>query len=638
MCQFVFNKDIWPKELEEGEVIDGWQCPYPPIGETPFCVFHHVPRDRELLVGDEEAVRRACREAISEIGQLAVLCTYLPELDLSGIDRLISGNAEIQIGFSEIADELYLPETVPTGITLNQCTIEHFNAQNTTFRSDLKIRNTQVSEFDASRGAFEEDMILSNDDFGHFKFKDTVVRGSAYFCDPLAEGETINQFGKKPSTFHSPVIFNGTHLQGSVVAAGCRFEEGIAFISAEIEGVGVFDGVSAERIFSLYDSTCDETLRFLDTELDLLDCRELETDSLHIEKGEIGALPFNVARRVANHAVAEGTATSHDWHLAERDQDEFLKVIADQIEDASIILNKSLIHDRLQIVDVETRRPCYASEADIRGELQIEIRSPNDPPLFLMHRANLERGEIKIDDTSPVFELSSATVGDVQFVGERDVNPFDYLFFDNTSFEHFDFPGHQEYLEEINWELDSVERETFWGTSSRRESTYTKARHGASTVGDKRAISQFFIKQHRIRRLRHREILTNSAREPAERIVAFYRYFANNLFDRVCKYGESSGRTILFSIVTIFGFSAIYWLLGVDVGFDALQLSVGDLDLVVPGSEYLIFSIQAFSTFLLAGGTSVSDSSIRLVASTESFIGAFAVGLFVATLIRSVDK
>jgi len=638
MCQFVFNKNIWPEELEEGEVIDEWQCPYPSIRGTPFCIFHHVPEERERLIGDEEAVRKACREAINETGQLTILCTYLPELDLSEIHRLISDNAEIQIGFSEIAGEVYFPETVPTAVTLNQCSIKHFNAQNTTFRSDIKIRNTQVSKFVASHGVFQEDVILMNSDFKHFKFRDTVVSGSAYFCEPLAERETIDEFGKKPCTFHSPVIFNGAHLQSSIVAASCRFEEGIAFVSAEIEGVGVFDGISAKRIFSLYDSTCDETLRFHDTELDLLDCRELETDSLHIENGEVGALPFSVARRVTNHAVAEGASTPHDWHLAERGQDEFLKVIADQIEDASIILNKSLIRDSLYIVDVETHRPSYASEADVRGELRIEVRSLNDPPLFLMHRANIEHGEVKIDDTSPVFELSSATVGDVQFVGEGDVNPFDHLLFDNTNFEHFDFPGHQRYLEQINWELDSVEQETFWGTSSRRESTYTKARHGASMVGDKRAISQFFIKQHRIRRQRHREILTDSARDPAERVVAFYRYFANNLFDRVCKYGESSGRTILFSIVTIFGFSAIYWLLDLDVGFDSLQISVGDLDLVIPGTEYLIFSIQAFSTFLLAGGTSVSDSTVRLVASTESFIGAFAVGLFVATLIRSVDR
>lgn len=48
--------------------------------------------------------------------------------------------------------------------------------------------------------------------------------------------------------------------------------------------------------------------------------------------------------------------------------------------------------------------------------------------------------------------------------------------------------------------------------------------------------------------------------------------------------------------------------------------------------------MQAFSVFLLGEEPTIANTTVRFLSALQSFLGAFLIGLFVATVVRSVER
>lgn len=192
------------------------------------------------------------------------------------------------------------------------------------------------------------------------------------------------------------------------------------------------------------------------------------------------------------------------------------------------------------------------------------------------------------------------------------------------------------------------------------------AREGADNVGDVLSASKFYILEQRIRRSRIWNQAKQSEREPLNRVSRGVKAFTNFGYDLISKYAESPGRVALTSSCIIISFSTFYAIMDSELPYNtSLELPsycVGGLQWSFPnnspfrpstypsatlpelcspskisGIEYLSFSLQAFTSFLLPSNSTVSSSSLRILSSFESLLGAFLIGLFVATVVRSIE-
>jgi hypothetical protein len=168
----------------------------------------------------------------------------------------------------------------------------------------------------------------------------------------------------------------------------------------------------------------------------------------------------------------------------------------------------------------------------------------------------------------------------------------------------------------------------------KRETTYSKAKAGAARQGDTLAESKFLIKERRFRRARYRSDLT-AADTYTAKATAGLNLVTNYLYDLTCEYGENPRRVLTLSGATIVVFASLYWLL--DVGPSALLTTPFTVDsqTIV---EYLTFSLQAFTAFFIPGNFTPDSQALRLLSALQSFTGAFTIALFVATIVRTVER
>jgi len=107
----------------------------------------------------------------------------------------------------------------------------------------------------------------------------------------------------------------------------------------------------------------------------------------------------------------------------------------------------------------------------------------------------------------------------------------------------------------------------------------------------------------------------------------FFAYFASLLMNLLCGYGEKPQRIIFSSIFVIFSYSLIYSILKMVIYADARHYAV-------TSGDYIYFSIITFTT--LGYGDFIPKAAFvpRFIAASESFVGAFMIGLFIFTLAR----
>jgi hypothetical protein len=280
--------------------------------------------------------------------------------------------------------------------------------------------------------------------------------------------------------------------------------------------------------------------------------------------------------------------------------------------------------------------------------------------------STIAAGQIEIPTDEFVFyDVANTTIGDVHLslAEEGSYGLFEYFYIKNTTLEGFDFGPYKKELSKSGWLLhtshlqrsnrrsesnvrDRIAAEygipsevldkyksldQFEGldgnpfeqlTPADMENTYLKAKNGAAASGDNKAAAEFFRHEMKSRRRvhKHRLFTTDSW---TDRLSSGFNYCANLVIGKTTGYGERPRNVVLTSVATIGEFAVLYWFI------DALPNGTS--------SEYLLFSLQNFVTFII--GTQPQEAvSIRYLTAIQAFLGAFLIALFVFTLTRSVNR
>lgn len=637
MCDFVFDPDLWYGD-SQNLMDEPWKCPYQAVLSEKFCIFHILPQRRGQLVDSQEQLRSLIARTLSEYGSLHLICTSFQSLPLKSISEYLDEDSGVQIGFSWIGN-LSFGREFKHSLQIFDSQIKHLDSEQTEFENYVEIIDSSIDVADLNRTTFKDNFVMEGSKVSAFNCIDSTFYESAYFGSTLGEDLDVGRLDEDPVQFRKFADFSGVKFRRIASFDSAEFSAGAMFMQAEFNSTANFRSVEVKEGISFLDAKCDGTFSLKGSRIDLLDLRDVTAQELDVSESELGS-DFNraVGLEAINHGLAEGINTHYDWTIEKADRKDTFRNALSIIGDISLVLKGVHVKGMCDLSDVELKAPVSAQQLMVSGELQASISTERGVRIIILHHAEIDKGEIEIDENSPVWEFGNARIGRLDFRSTGDISVFDRIFIDNTTFDNFDFPGHRKDLEKIDWEIDDVKTNWMRGVSDRSESTYSKARQGADQVGDKKAASQFFIKEHRIRRQQHKDMCLNEEIPLPTQGIALYQLTANWLYDKVCKYGESSGRVLILSVMTTLVFSMIYWILGVNPGFSPPILTVGDSDITLYGIDYLTFSIQAFTTLVLGGATEVDNSLVRFIASVEGFIGTFAVGLFVATLIRSVQR
>ncbi len=250
--------------------------------------------------------------------------------------------------------------------------------------------------------------------------------------------------------------------------------------------------------------------------------------------------------------------------------------------------------------------------------------------------ATIADGKLHLpDDERIVFDCTDGAIADITIVGgDSGVVPFDHLQVARTSFDGFAFEDHRGALGET-WNLHRVHdpgRGRGVDTDLEPkvlESTYLKARRGADATGDRTAASQFFVREMRYRRRLKRDAV-GAGETAADRLRAAGGWVTNALFGLSCGYGERPLRTVVVSLLLVAGYGAVF------AGLGAVTRPDASLATVV--LENLTFSLQSFVSLIFGGVPRGATLPVRLLASSEGFLGGFLIALFVFALTRSVQR
>jgi len=223
------------------------------------------------------------------------------------------------------------------------------------------------------------------------------------------------------------------------------------------------------------------------------------------------------------------------------------------------------------------------------------------------------------------YDLSQSSVGDLDLSSPSDGSVFKYFKFYRTDFSGFDFANHRSELNK-SWSIHvTADEEIENAPPADLETTYLKAKNGASDVGDTHAASEFFLRERKYQRRSYFGQLLG-ADTIRERATHLYKWGASWMYNLTCGYGERPFRTVGFGLLIIAVFTVIY-----------------NYTVNLPGEEtplrLLTFSIQTFVALLL-GGIEPQNQTIlvQFLTAFEAFIGGFAIALFVFALTRSVQR
>lgn len=194
--------------------------------------------------------------------------------------------------------------------------------------------------------------------------------------------------------------------------------------------------------------------------------------------------------------------------------------------------------ESLNLSDSEIHETISLSHAEI-GSLNLNLKTIENDGIIDLSGAEIQGGVIRQPENGQIYcDFSTATLGEFYSIAED--NPLQYLYFEETDFDGFDFTHYRENLRENNWNIHNFSSPEFEDDRSNTtlENTYLKARHGANNFGDNKAASEFFIKEMEFRKKTHLE----SFRSAEEKIASFKylaNFVANFVIGKISGYGKS---------------------------------------------------------------------------------------------------
>lgn len=650
MCEFEFDPELWPGELEEyGEGI--WSCPYPTFRDYRWCVFHLMPSVRRRELPSKAERHAAFATATGAVEEIDLVCVVLEELDLRELLPYTDPELSFRIGFSTISGSLVCSSVdLKAEFYLHESTVGELNMAESRFRDGVDMRGNDINQAVFVESKFSEAALFMDTSFEEADYSKAEFDGPAYWCAPVGVASDshhpeFEKLGEGACRF-TIANFLDAHFRSQAVFSNIDVEEAMIFLFAEFDQVAIFQDCQVSLVSSFREAIFREVASFTGAEIGVGDFRDSTfhggADFSDCIFGSEISLPSHRAR--IRHKKAEGYPVDKNWFL-EPSSSAFEKSTS-ELGDVAAAFDGSYFEKKCYLSDVNLQSALSARNITYNGGLVANFEPKNPLPL-MFHNSEIKSGEIQISDEGELYELSRATVGEVDIKSASSVNPFDRILFNETNFEGFDFRNHRRELRGNGWDiyevnLDLEEGETGFREPSivRKEATFAKAKAGANRVGDTLAMSKFFIHEARARREQHRNTLF-SDEKGAKRARSGVRFLKNLLYDVSCRYAESPSLVIGWTLSTVVIFAILYFLIGLELTYSSelvVSHSMLDNSIIAVGLPYLIFSFQSFSALVLPGGTPVQEPLIRLLAAVESFIGAFSIALFVATIIRSVER
>ena len=112
----------------------------------------------------------------------------------------------------------------------------------------------------------------------------------------------------------------------------------------------------------------------------------------------------------------------------------------------------------------------------------------------------------------------------------------------------------------------------------------------------------------------------------------------SKILDLMCGYGEKPENTVTFSMLLVTIFAVFYFVLGVNMGDEILQLSV-DNNLATNINHFLLTLYYSVVTFTTLGYGDITPFGFsRFFAALEAFIGSFTIALFVVVFVKRMTR
>lgn len=205
-------------------------------------------------------------------------------------------------------------------------------------------------------------------------------------------------------------------------------------------------------------------------------------------------------------------------------------------------------------MDYDTENDQHGNKvAEITGEfsgLKISPSEVADPPSIVsLKGANIESGTISQNYPERLYyDLTEATLGDIQLKGMDEGNDWEHLIFNKTDIDGLNFTDYRKPLKECGYDIckvrdpdnlfDELDTQT-------KKNTYLKARIGADAVRAYSASSEFHIHELDAH-------LTHLSDNKERLQYAVYR-----LYSFSCRYGERPSRVlVVFIPLLLFSYAA----------------------------------------------------------------------------------
>lgn len=294
-------------------------------------------------------------------------------------------------------------------------------------------------------------------------------------------------------------------------------------------------------------------------------------------------------------------------------------------EFSTLYMRETKISSNINLSGIETEKMHLNPDVDKTESLVIDLSN-----------SIVDEGSISLPENKEIYiNFRYGYVGNVSINHE-----FNKIWFDNTSFDGFDFAAHRSKLEKVDWSIHEISPNEIIDVEfspSAIETTYMKARNGSSQSGDNKSASKFFIKEMYYRRVKLLDEFDNKVDILFDK-DSLFSYLANLTMEKTSMYGERPSRVLTVSSVVIALFAVIYPLTGSfknDGEIYSLSLSNSAMENLLTLIDGFYFSLVTFTT-VGYGDFQPAGVGARFLAGIESLLGALLMALLVFVLGRSV--
>lgn len=640
-----------------------WKCPHESLDGSDLCLFHCPLEDRPEDLS-------ATTEFVTVVQQ--TLSTY---------DRDERRQRKQFIGATfealSIEDEV-LDSSNNFPLDLRCATIEEFRADSSTVCSPIDLRNATIGELNATNAEwgrlFAQQAVIETAEF------DQATLGRAYFDNTNIDLFRFYQTNLDYGNFHEARIKYANFLYGDfgevgffdaeidvatffgATFRGAYFNDAnFVYLNAEFADGGEYQFKSVEAVGATFRGISASKVRFDDSTFDRFRLENADVETASANNAELGIatldnsqfaklgltnIQFAGAMSLASVTIKHNLDLTPDvtigevgyisfrdaslgsGHLGQPDRRDVIYDFTDAVIGTVTVSNNSYgeIVDRLRFVRTGFDGFEFGKLQDFDLDA-VEYALHTLPSSFRQVAERNHRMLETVADLHPAIETKVLSGS-----GKYNVVDFDAIDLNDASINTAEHALSAAERELDSQTVEEAASDALFGDNSSDlrtlEITYLKAKNGASSVGDSTAAGQFFQQERRYRRKRHWSAIFDRDRRVVHRIRRGSQWLRNSLLAATTGYGERPWRVVSASLLTVLGFSLIYFVIGE-------PLNGGQQGSLI---DYFIFSFQSFITFIVGPPVETPALSVRIISAVEGFVGAFFVALFVFALTRQIHR